>query len=79
MFGVDAVFAERLAVVGSDDDGRLLADAVAFQRREQFRDFGVDPPDAGVVAVDELFDVRAVGDRLGHRPVVERLPVRPVL
>jgi len=62
VFAVEPVFPELLAVVGQQDDQRVLVPALRLQRVEQSPEVAVEVPYLGVVGREQLLEVRGVRD-----------------
>ncbi len=66
VFGVGAHLAEGLAVVGADDHSGVLRDAQLLQGGQQQAEVVVPVADRAVEAVDQVLEVGAGPDGVGH-------------
>lgn len=81
VLAIAAQLTQVLAVVGTDDDDRILVDALLFQLPEYLAQLLVRVPDAGVVLVHHGFEIVQVLDlgnlarrgRVGHVVVARHL------
>jgi hypothetical protein len=76
---IDAMFAKGVAVVGADDDRRVVQDALAIQLVQDYAHIVIGVGDRRVVASHHVLEILAGSDRARHeREGADAVPELPL-